>query len=117
MTKPLSTTTRRMLLGCAKCGATVLDAERRIEHSPRGPLFTDGGLTVDTVNVRRRDGFTMHRHLPAMDVNPTYTWTCSNCGHKDSRKHAKILAAWPRWDPDSKAKPPRVVRLRLGVDL
>jgi hypothetical protein len=121
VTRPLSTTTRRMLLGCAKCGVTVLDVERLAEHSPYGPLFTEGALTVGPVNVRRggrRDNrFTMHRHLPAADANPTYTWTCSNCGHRDSRRHDRILAAWPRWNPDATTKPPRVLRLRLGVDL
>jgi len=109
-----------MLLGCAKCGRTVLDVFRPSDFH-YGPLYTDGGLTVSPVNVRTGD-FKMFRHMPAADSNPTYSWTCSNCGYKDSRRHERIVAVWPRFirlDANLKKapKPPRVLRFRIGTDL
>jgi hypothetical protein len=105
--------TRRMLLGCENCGANVLSVERHQKtHSTLGPLFTAAALTVSPVNVRTSDWST-HHHRPAADPWPTYSWKCSNCGRRDSRRHEAIVAAWPREDD----KAPRVLRLRLGVDL
>jgi hypothetical protein len=105
---------RCLLIYCAHCDLKVLRVERDNRDrakpsSTAGSLYTFGGLHVIAEGAREftayRDGITQDR---------TYTWQCPR-GHADSRKIERFLRAWPAVGGEVRA--PRVLRLKLGVDV
>jgi hypothetical protein len=114
--KTLDRRVRCLLVYCAQCDLKVIRVEcaddrgRQSMPSTFGALWTFGGLSV------RGDGardFTEYRPQ-ATSLHRTFSWRCAH-GHADTRRLDKFLRAWPQHDPG--VKPPRLVRLKLGVDL
>ncbi len=124
LAQTISRRVRCLLIYCARCDLKVLRVERdnRDRGKPRshyGALWTYGGLHVQADGAH---DFQEYRAEPkAMNADRTYTWRCAH-GHADSRKLERFVRAWPQHDHVDgvvapTAKPPRILRLKLGVDV
>jgi hypothetical protein len=113
----ISRRVRCLLIYCARCDLKVLRVERDNRDrgkpsSSMGALFTYGGLHVQADGARD-----FKEYRDTIDGGRTYTWRCAH-GHADSRKLERFLRAWPQHvDGDPTAKPQRIIRLKLGVDV
>ena len=117
--KTIDCRVRCLLVYCARCELQVLRVERDDrDRNPsismaNGSLWTLGGLHVSVQGARN---FREYRPPEGMSLHRTFSWRCAH-GHADTRRLVAFLKAWPQHDPTRGVHPPRVVRLKLGVDV